>query len=179
MKYVFSNDELFHVWANKGQSEGRNTSNSLRFEGDDLYSYRMLLATRVNGKLFMRDNGTSNTTNKHLSMARRAVHEAVYPVPSLEGHRKQPPHKTLYSGALYCADAIKNQVFKIGSMRSLAKQQATLTKARGYEASGLLLLNGGKWPLKRLPSEVTTLEGMKELSKEYAEKSIWGYTNPS
>lgn len=168
MKYVFSNDELFHVWANKGQSEGRNTNGSLRFEGDDLYSYRMLLSTRVNGKLFMRDNGTSNTTNRHLSMARRAVHEVAYPVPNLEGHLKQPPHRTLYSGAFYCADAIKNLLLKLGSMQSLAKQQATLDKARGYEASGLLLLNGGKWPLKRLPSCVTTLEGMKELSKEYA-----------
>ena len=170
MKTVFSNDELFHVWANKGQSEGRNSNSSLSFVVDNLYSYRMLIATRVNGKLFMREKGPSKSTSRHLSDARRAVHEEVHYVPDLSGHIGKPELGEPYAAALSCLDTVQGLMRSIGTMRSLAKQQAALEQAKKYESTAKLLLNGWKWPIREITEADRRLgsEDLRALSVEYA-----------
>jgi hypothetical protein len=78
MKKVFSNtDEVIHVFAQQTQSEGRNQSRSLFFEGKKIYSYgyHYLLGEFINnGKaIIINDNGYSVTTSKHISKLRTAT----------------------------------------------------------------------------------------------------------
>ena len=71
MKKVFSNtDEVIHVFAQQTQSEGRNQSRSIFFEGKKIYSYgyHYLLGEFINDKkaIIINDNGYSVTTRKHI-----------------------------------------------------------------------------------------------------------------
>lgn len=78
MKKVFSNtDEVIHVFAQQTQSEGRNQSRSIFFEGKKIYSYgyHYLLGEFINdGKtIIINDRGYSVTTSKHISKLRTAT----------------------------------------------------------------------------------------------------------
>ena len=75
MKKVFSNtDEVIHVFAQQTQSEGRNSTRSIFFEGKKIYSYgyHYLLGEFINdGKaIIINDKGYSVTTSKHISKLR-------------------------------------------------------------------------------------------------------------
>ena len=75
MKKVFSNtDEVIHVFAQQTQSEGRNQSRSIYFEGKKIYSYgyHYLLGEFINdGKtIIINDRGYSVSTSKHISKLR-------------------------------------------------------------------------------------------------------------
>ena len=72
MKKVFSNtDEVIHVFAQQTQSEGRNSTRSIYFEGKKIYSYgyHYLLGEFINkGKaIIINDKGYSVTTSKHIA----------------------------------------------------------------------------------------------------------------
>lgn len=73
MKQVFNNREACHVWASGTQDTGRNSSGSLYFKGDCIYSYgsHFLAAQRyrVNGKeiVLINNYNYSQTTAQHLS----------------------------------------------------------------------------------------------------------------
>ena len=78
MKKIFSNtDEVIHVYAQQTQSEGRNTTRSIFFEGRKIYSYgyHYLLGEFINnGKaIIINDEGYSVTTSKHISKLRTAT----------------------------------------------------------------------------------------------------------
>jgi len=78
-KTVFDNAQLCHVWANQSQPEGRNSSRSLYFQGDKIYSYGShYLAAQIHtirGKkvAFINSHNYSVTTCKQLSNIRRAL----------------------------------------------------------------------------------------------------------
>jgi hypothetical protein len=80
MKTVFSNDMAFHVFAQQGQSEGRNAKGSISFEGGRLYSYgrhyvsAFCLHNADGGRAFFYNaDSNSVTTNRHVGQARRAI----------------------------------------------------------------------------------------------------------
>jgi len=78
MKKVFSNtDEVIHVFSQQTQSEGRNQSRSIFFEGKKIYSYgyHYLLGEFINDKkaIIINDNGYSVTTSKHIGKLRYAT----------------------------------------------------------------------------------------------------------
>jgi hypothetical protein len=71
MKKVFSNtDEVIHVFAQQTQSEGRNQSRNIFFEGETIYSYgyHYLLGEFINNRkaIIINDEGYSVTTSKHI-----------------------------------------------------------------------------------------------------------------
>ncbi|MFT3671279.1 hypothetical protein [Aestuariivirga sp.] len=81
MKTVFTTSMCTHVWAQQVQENGRGPNRSLYFEGPTLYSYGYHY---VLGHFFLSPSGRryvvinserySNTTAKHVSKARSAVH---------------------------------------------------------------------------------------------------------
>jgi len=75
MKRVFSNHEVFHIWASRSQLEGRNSGNNIRFRGDKLYSYSTVIAEfhPEHNVVVMHENNFSNTTTRHKSLARSAI----------------------------------------------------------------------------------------------------------
>ena len=91
MKTVFSNSELFHVFAQRSQTEGRNSAGNLYFENDwndsgnygrKLYSYGSyyLLAEFIENKagelaIMINNAGYSNTTAKHISQVTAATRQ--------------------------------------------------------------------------------------------------------
>ena len=71
MKKVLSNtDEVIHVFAQQTQSEGRNQSRSIFFEGKKIYSYgyHYLLGEFINNEkaIIINNTGYSVTTSKHI-----------------------------------------------------------------------------------------------------------------
>lgn len=83
MKTVFSNtSEVVHVFAQRTQSEGRNSSRSIFFNQNRIYSYgyHYLLAEFIEGKkgetaILINDTGYSVTTSKHISEVRQATRQ--------------------------------------------------------------------------------------------------------
>lgn len=78
MKTVFTGQEVMHRWAAQQQSEGRNSSRSVSFEGAKLYSYSaqigLMLTSPEGARWAVLEGGRySNTTSKHQSWARRAA----------------------------------------------------------------------------------------------------------
>lgn len=75
MKTVFSNRMTPHVWAQQSQSEGRNSNDTLFFEGATIYSYNrgFPIATFRKEGLFFTSRTYSATTARHVSLARQAV----------------------------------------------------------------------------------------------------------
>lgn len=71
MKTVFSNTETIHTFAQQTQYEGRNSTNTIFFKGDSIYSYghHYLLGRFLDpNTILINDTGYSNTTSKHISM---------------------------------------------------------------------------------------------------------------
>jgi hypothetical protein len=75
MKTVFTNQELFHVFASGTQEHGRSANGNVFFSGNVLYSYgtHFPLAVRYNGKMLLNADSYSVTTSKHKSYAARAL----------------------------------------------------------------------------------------------------------
>jgi len=75
MKTVFTNQELFHVFASGTQEHGRSANGNVFFSGDVLYSYgtHFPLAVRYNGKMLLNADSYSVTTSKHQSYAANAL----------------------------------------------------------------------------------------------------------
>lgn len=75
MRHIFSNHEVFHIWASRSQLEGRNSGNTIHFVGDRLYSYSTLIAEFYpeHNVVVMHERDFSNTTQRHKSHARSAI----------------------------------------------------------------------------------------------------------
>lgn len=75
MKTVFTNREIPHLWAHATQAHARG--NSLRFEGDTLFSYSTPIAKIYRNKrgafALLSECNYSATTSKHISYARGAI----------------------------------------------------------------------------------------------------------
>ena len=72
MKKVFSsNYEVIHTFAQRTHPEGRNSSSSVFFEGDKIYSYgyHYLLGEFLDtNTILINDKGYGNSTSKHISI---------------------------------------------------------------------------------------------------------------
>lgn len=65
-----ANEQIAHLWAHGQAAQGGNMST----DGRSLFSYSTVIATRIEGVVFMTSNNMSPTTaSKHLPAARRAV----------------------------------------------------------------------------------------------------------
>lgn len=89
MKEVFSNDMVCHVWAQQSQQEGRNSTNSIFFEGDTIYSYgaHFPMARFVSKKnqktktaVLFCSKKYSVTTSKHQRIAHSAIDKQKYKI---------------------------------------------------------------------------------------------------
>lgn len=89
VKQVFTNSQVCHVWASQTQSTGRNSNNSIWFEGDTIYSYgrhfpMARVYTKPDGNKFVLTSSKSYsvTTSGHMSDLRSAIsHIASIAVP--------------------------------------------------------------------------------------------------
>lgn len=85
MKTVFTGREVPHIFAAQTQTRGRNSNDSLWFEGKTLYSYREPIARFFGDVVLMSAGSFSVTTSKHQSWAWGAVrHFETVRVPSLK-----------------------------------------------------------------------------------------------
>lgn len=78
MKRVVNTATVFHYWANEVQSDARNGTGSVSFDGPTAYSYRMPIARIVvnalGHKAYLVTSSTySVTTAKHISQLRRSI----------------------------------------------------------------------------------------------------------
>jgi hypothetical protein len=78
MKTVFTNHEIFHIFASGTQDNGRNSGNSMSFTGHKAYSYVSCIGQRVvrDGKTtyILATRNWSPTTSQHQSRLRQAVY---------------------------------------------------------------------------------------------------------
>jgi hypothetical protein len=91
MKHVFNGKErsqIAHLWMNKKQDHARDSRESFYFRGDTIYSYgshfpiaRHVRNSRGEDAVLMTTDTYSNTTAKHISMVRSALHGTVIHVP--------------------------------------------------------------------------------------------------
>lgn len=104
MKKVFSNtSETIHVFAQQTQSEGRNSSSSVYFRENKVYSYgsHYLLGEFINPEtIIINDFGYSATTSKHIS----ELNQATY-------------HKTQFFTSSICINSVENDIK--GNLKSL------------------------------------------------------------
>lgn len=76
--------EVCHYFANQVQNEGY--AGNVRFSGNDFYSYRTIVAKRINGFIVISDYSYSMTTSSHLSDLRQACsHKNIIHIPKVEG----------------------------------------------------------------------------------------------
>jgi hypothetical protein len=89
MKTVFNNDEIAHIWAKQSQDSGRTSSNSVYFQGVNIFSYgpHFCLGHFHDAQtVFLNSRTFSNTTNRHQFKTWRAVsHLNLLYVPFPEG----------------------------------------------------------------------------------------------
>lgn len=71
MRTVFTNTDTIHAFAQQTQYEGRNSTNTIFFQGNKIYSYgyHYLLGEFLDpNTILINDKGYSNTTAKHISI---------------------------------------------------------------------------------------------------------------
>ena len=104
MKKVFSNtSETIHVFAQQTQSEGRNSSSSVYFRDNKIYSYgsHYLLGEYINPEtIIINDFGYSVSTSKHIS----ELNQATY-------------HKKQFFTSSICIKSVENDIK--GNLKSL------------------------------------------------------------
>ena len=104
MKKVFSNtSETIHVFAQQTQNEGRNSSSSVYFRDNKIYSYgsHYLLGEYINPEtIIINDFGYSVSTSKHIS----ELNQATY-------------HKTQFFTSSICIKSVENDIK--GNLKSL------------------------------------------------------------
>ena len=104
MKKVFSNtSETIHVFAQQTQSEGRNSSSSVYFRENKIYSYgsHYLLGEYINPEtIIINDFGYSVSTSKHIS----ELNQATY-------------HKERFYTSSICINSVENDIK--GNLKSL------------------------------------------------------------
>ena len=97
MKKVFSNtSQTIHVFAQQTQSEGRNSSSSVYFRENKVYSYgsHYLLGEFINPEtIIINDFGYSATTSKHIS----ELNQATY-------------HKTQFFTSSICINSVEKDI---------------------------------------------------------------------
>lgn len=89
MKTVFSGRQVCHVWAQQTQATGRNSTNTIFFDGPSIYSYgrHFEMARFIGEAVLVNCAKYSVTTSKHLSWVRQAVtHHRIFEVPSMTAH---------------------------------------------------------------------------------------------
>jgi len=95
MKNVFDNYMTCHVWAQQSQEEGRNSSSSIYFKGDTIFSYgahfpmaRFVKNDSGETCVLITTQNYSVTTQRHLSLVRSSIDTdkyRVFYVPYLTG----------------------------------------------------------------------------------------------
>ena len=71
MKTVFTNTDTIHTFAQQTQYEGRNSTNTIFFEGNKIYSYgyHYLLGEFLDrNTILINDTGYSMTTSQHIGL---------------------------------------------------------------------------------------------------------------
>lgn len=89
MKTVFPGRQVCHVWAQQTQATGRNSTNTIFFDGPSIYSYgrHFEMARFIGEAVLVNCAKYSVTTAKHLSWVRQAVtHRRIFEVPSMTDH---------------------------------------------------------------------------------------------
>lgn len=119
MRKVLEADTVAHYWANKVQSEGRNSNSSFFYEQDTIYSYgrHFAIATHYNDAVLFTTRTYSNTTAKHIAKVRAACsHKNIIYVAN--------PSETYYTGG--------NEETWIKDIKSLFKSMSTARKPEIY-----------------------------------------------
>ncbi len=103
--------EVFHVWAQQNQFEGRAANVFFRDRSIFSYGEHFEMARFVTSEIVLfTTRSYSQTTAKHMSGVRRAIsHKTAFAVPSFEDHNKN---------GLYLVQKVKNQIEKLQRSRT-------------------------------------------------------------
>mgnify|MGYP001113155178 CR=1 FL=1 len=134
MKRVFSNtSEVCHVWAQRNQSEGRNGSESVFFNGDSIYSYghHFEMARFIKGKdiVLINPRNYSVSTSKHQNEVSYAIDDDTY-------ERVYVAHFPDYRGRMG-KDAIRRNIdYYVAEVTDYAEKHRR-ARVRDYSSSGM------------------------------------------
>tara|TARA_R110000851_G_scaffold269683_1_gene422303 strand:+ start:75 stop:926 length:852 start_codon:yes stop_codon:yes gene_type:complete len=158
MKKVFQNtSETIHVFAQQIQSEGRNSSSSVYFRDNKIYSYgsHYLLGEYINPEtIIINDFGYSSTTYKHISELNQATN-----------------HKTQFFTSSICIKSVENDIE--GNLKSLINARKpelyinTILQAIGRLNKWALYCKEAKFTseYRLLPSD-TRLKKLQKISSD-------------
>lgn len=186
---VFDPSMVAHLWANRSQDAARNSGDTFYFRGPSIFSYgnHFVIAHHMDGgRVLWNDDTYGVTTSKHQNHAWRALsrsqNENRVHVPALNDDYVRNLESCRTSShalagklpklAERCAEEVISLVQSIAGMRSADKMNATLARARMYEASGRALCEYAKqgrkaaprWPVPALPESVPA---------DKAERATW------
>jgi hypothetical protein len=116
--------EVCHYFVNNVQFEGR--AGNVSFRGDNFFSYRTVVARRINGAIVKSSNKYSVTTSEHLSDLRQACrHLEIVSIPCVE-------KSTLDNQTI-----VQNQINDLFRLASTAR-----TKKEYYLSQALCIVKG-------------------------------------
>lgn len=179
MKTVFSNNELPHIWARQSQDNGKNSNNSMFFDGSKIYSYgrHFCIADIIDsGKTaLVTDRTYSNTTARHISAVRYAVNHlnTVYcPHPESLNESLRVWQQRIETELSIIADSRRRQITKDKARIALTRISDDVSRylaVTDYKLKPTLHKEFLKY-LKAAQSEKGAEQLVKHLSKEQARK---------
>lgn len=137
MRHVYPNHEIPHLWAHQSQDEARNSTGSLYFEGQTIYSYgshfpiaRHVTNERGERAVLFTTAHHSVTTSGHCSAVARAIppNVPIFRVPYLRNSWGDLPNHR---------DNVESQVCRIAELLGKAKRARLHSDWYQHEALGL------------------------------------------
>ena len=170
MRTVFNNRELAHVWSSQSQERGSNSSDSMYFIGNIIYSYGdhypiAKIFDKENIVLFNSVSSTVTTESKHKNQVRRAIsHLRTFYVPSVVNPNHRENIKHYYS-------LIEKYLDKASRSRVYKDMYLNLAKTTYQDLKDYVKLFKLKTKVKPLVFSDDVLNSIKESNKEQAKKN--------
>lgn len=155
MKTTFSNNEIFHIYAQQNQKQGFGSTT--QFYNNEAYSYSLKVGNIQKDYIFIYNKRYSNTTSKHISLLVRATsnYKQIYvPIP-------EQPQSVV--NMQYFKDAIKDLEFKLVTARKKENYYNMIEKEKENAdalMNALITLN------------IETSSEFQEIYKEISKKEI-------
>jgi len=165
MKNVFTNSELAHKYAEQSQNEGRGSGSSFFFRGGVLYSYGShfpickFIETSGERMLLFTTRSYSNTTSKHISLARNATSH----IKKIFCNNPEASHADNFQAWINSAETSATKLAKAKKPEIYLNELSHTAKEANKYANFFGIL---------IPETLQTLVGMKDKAefKEYANK---------
>lgn len=165
MRNVVNSREVCHLWANQTQSRARNSTGTVFFEDDTIYSYgnHFPMGRIVEGHALLNSESYSVTTSKHQSWVRSACsHLPCIEVPNVRA-RGKVEHKENFEAlrAQYEETLLKAARARVNAPYLLRDADRVREQANAYSA-----LLGVPWRIR--PANVEDIKARAEAQRKAA-----------